>query len=50
METLANSLQDKNKLKELGKLGYSYVKENHDWEVLTDKLLEQFQVTIKTHS
>ena len=29
---------------------YSYVKENHDWDVLTDKLLEQFQVIIKTHS
>ena len=50
VETLANSLQDKNKLEELSKLGYSYVKENHDWEVLTDKLLEKFQVTIKTHS
>ena len=50
VETLSNFLQDKNKLEKLGNLGYSYVKEIHDWEILTDKLLEKFQVIIKTHS
>lgn len=50
VETLANLIQDKKKLNELGKRGYAYVKENHNWDVLSKKLIDEFEKVIKENS
>ena len=47
VETLSVSLQNKEKLNELGMRGYAYVKENHDWSILSNNLLNKFKKTIK---
>jgi glycosyltransferase involved in cell wall biosynthesis len=46
VKSLADLITKKEKLAELGKNGYFYVRKNHDWEVLCDKLLEKFQSLI----
>lgn len=52
VETLSNLLTDTTKLYEMGKRGYSYVKEYHNWDVLADKMLTKFEdlITIKNAS
>lgn len=42
VETLLSLLSDKSTLQELGTRGYDYVKNNHDWRVLSKQLLEKF--------
>ncbi len=50
VDVLLDLLQNKEKLNRLGEKGYSYVKENHDWENLSKQLLEEFQNVIKKNS
>lgn len=47
IETLADLILDEEKLNELGKKGFSYVKENHDWSTLTHKITEKFENLIR---
>lgn len=43
VETLSSLLLDKTELQELGKRGYTYVRKNHDWESISNILLEKFE-------
>ncbi len=36
-------LDDKSKLKEIGKNGFEYVTKNHDWDILSKKILEKLK-------
>jgi hypothetical protein len=36
-------LTDDTKLEELGKQGYEYVIHNHDWDILSNKIIEKFE-------
>ena len=35
---------DETKLKELGRQGYDYVIQNHDWDILSNKIIEKFEL------
>jgi glycosyltransferase involved in cell wall biosynthesis len=47
INSLIQLLEDNEKLIELGNKGFSYVKENHYWDNLVNKLLVMFDETIK---
>jgi len=47
VENLANLLKDEKKMYNMAESGYSYMKENFDWDVLTNQLLEKFDEMIK---
>jgi glycosyltransferase involved in cell wall biosynthesis len=42
IENMINLLLNEKKMKELGESGYKYVQVNHDWNKLSEKLLEKF--------
>lgn len=42
-----NLLKDKNQLDKLGKSAHDYVHKNHDWDILSDKLINKFELVIK---
>ena len=46
VEKLSELLFDEKKLNELGQHGYDYVIKNHDWNILSKKLIEKFQSAI----
>ncbi|MGI0011481.1 MAG: glycosyltransferase, partial [Nitrosopumilaceae archaeon] len=43
IENMINLLLDEKKMKELGENGHLYVKMNHDWDKLSEKLLQKFK-------
>jgi glycosyltransferase involved in cell wall biosynthesis len=44
VEKLSELLSDETKLKELGRQGYDYVIQNHDWNILSNKIIEKFEL------
>lgn len=50
VKTISELLLNDQKLHDLGKKAYEYVTENHDWEVLSENLLKQFEKLIKHNS
>ena len=42
-KTLSKILSEKNKLTELGKLALEYIQKNHDWDKLSDQIIEKFK-------
>ncbi len=44
VEKLSELLSDETKLKELGRQGYDYVIQNHDWDILSNKIIEKFEL------
>ena len=46
-ENLSDLLSDKNKLERLGKHAFDYVQKNHDWKILSEKLIEKFESMIQ---
>lgn len=46
VEKLSELLSDETKLSKLGKQGYDYVIKNHDWNVLSKKMIEKFESKI----
>lgn len=49
VEKLIELLSDKEKLVDLGKKGYAYVKRNYDWDSLSNKLIQKFENLILHH-
>ena len=47
IKIMSNLLSDENRLKQLGKQAYQYVQKNHNWDVLSDQLLEKFELLVK---
>jgi glycosyltransferase involved in cell wall biosynthesis len=43
VKKLSELLTDDTKLEELGKQGYEYVIHNHDWDILSNKIIEKFE-------
>ena len=43
VEKLSELLSDEIKLEKLGSQGYDYVIQNHDWNVLSNKIIEKFE-------
>lgn len=43
IKNMVNLLLNEKKMKELGENGYIYVKMNHDWDKLSEKLLQKFK-------
>jgi glycosyltransferase involved in cell wall biosynthesis len=43
VEKLSELLSDETKLEKLGKQGYDYVIQNHDWDILSNKIIEKFE-------
>ena len=41
---------NKNKLKKMSQDGYEYVTKNHNWEILSKKMISLFELTIKENS
>ena len=41
-KTLSTLLLDKDRLEQLGKQAFEYVQKNHDWEILSERLLTKF--------
>jgi glycosyltransferase involved in cell wall biosynthesis len=50
VSSIARLLKDKNRLQKMGQQGYMYVKNNHDWNMLTKKLLAHFDTLIKSNT
>ena len=50
VNTISELLINEQKLYDLGKKAYAYVIENHDWKILSEKILERFQKLIKHNS
>jgi len=46
-KTIHTLLLDKNRLKQLGRQACEYAQKNHDWEVLSDQLVDKFEMLIK---
>jgi glycosyltransferase involved in cell wall biosynthesis len=44
---LSDLLSKKDRLKQLGTQAYEYVQKNHDWEILSNQLVEKFELLIK---
>ena len=44
---LSDLLSKKDRLKQLGTQAYEYVQKNHDWEILSNQLVEKFESLIK---
>ena len=43
VEKLSELLSNEIKLDELGKQGYDYVIQNHDWDILSNNIIEKFK-------
>jgi len=43
VKKLSELLTEDTKLEELGKQGYEYVIHNHDWDILSNKIIEKFE-------
>jgi len=50
IERIVTLLNDQKSLELFGNLGYEYVQKNHNWDVLSDKLLNLFQILISKKS
>ncbi len=50
VNTISELLINEQKLYDLGKKAFAYVTENHDWKILSEKIIEQFQKLIKHNS
>jgi len=50
IQALEKLLENQNQLDVWGEKGFKHVKENYDWMILTDKLLEKFKKIIKDRS
>lgn len=46
VDKLSELLSDEIKLNELGNKGYDYVIQNHDWNILSKKLIEKFESVV----
>jgi len=46
-KTISTLLLDKNRLKQVGRQACEYAQKNHDWEILSDQLVEKFESIIK---
>ncbi len=44
---LSTLLSDKDRLKQLGKQAYEYVQKNHNWDMLSEQLIEKFELFVK---
>ncbi len=44
---LSTLLSDKDRLKQLGKQAYEYVQRNHNWDILSEQLIEKFELLVK---
>ena len=40
-------LSDKDRLEQLGKQANQYVQKNHNWDILSDQLIEKLELIIK---
>jgi len=49
-ENILKLLDDKNKLKKMSQDGYEYVTKNHNWEILSNKMISLFELIIKENS
>ena len=49
-ENILKLLDDKNKLKKMSHDGYEYVTKNHNWEILSKKMISLFELIIKENS
>ena len=47
ISSIEKLLQNKTKLTELGNNGFSYIKEHHYWDKLSDQLIQIFHDVIK---
>ena len=47
ISSIEELMQDKTKLTELGNNGFSYIKEHHYWDKLSDQLIQIFHDVIK---
>ena len=46
LDAIVAMLQDSSKLNKMGEDGFSYVTKNHDWDLLSDSLLNMFRVSL----
>ena len=44
---LSTLLSDKDRLKQLGKQAYEYVQKSHNWDILSEQLIEKFELLVK---